>query len=287
MNGLWKTDTGQVVPFIEDGSGHPRLLTAIPADPSRRAMYAPFGAETPPMPESECVEFDDFADGSPLNPIRDQDGRGACMAFSSAWAFSQAFRRQYGRFPLLSEWWLYGHINGGRDAGATVESGFRALGDLEVGLIADGIVPYAEFRRSRFPREAYSAPRYVADLIYRADDEAEFRTAVQLRRPVAFGCAIDQSFSELDSEGVPTSTPWGGAGGHAMVAWGGMKRSKAAGRRGAWLYRVVNSWGPKWGVGGCCWMTFDHISRGWGLDAFVVSTVKPSPDRIDAIIPVI
>ncbi len=42
-------------------------------------------------------------------------------------------------------------------------------------------------------------------------------------------------------------------GGHALLITGYNDETK--------MFKIQNSWGSDWGINGCCYMTYDHISN--------------------------
>lgn len=254
-----------------DAGGQPRVLSCLPTPGNVLRSFRGYSARREPIPRSEWREFDRWP--SLKHPIKDQADIGACMGHATATAAELAYRLAYGKLKQFSAWFVYATINGGRDRGATVGDAFKSI--QEHGVCLDSSVPYKEWRPARAltQQTRAEAALYRAEHIYRLEDEDDLATAVMAADPVAFGTMISDGFNRLDSEGVPGSG--GGQGGHAMAIFGGMKKL----RSGRWAYRVVNSWAPRWGLDGCCWMTYAQIGgTEFGLDAFAIVHPIPSPD---------
>lgn len=263
------------VPFV-DAAGGRRILNCRPTAPERRMAFPRYADRVAPLPESEWVEFDDFASWS--YPIKDQDGVGACMGHATATAFEFAYAMAYGRFRPFSAWFCYSRINGGRDAGATVGDAFASI--RRDGICPEEMVPYGTWRPNRIPREAAEAALgFRAENIYRLESESDLATAVMLRHPVAYGTGVAGDFGRLDEEGVPVRV--GGSGGHAMALFGGAKKVRRGRFAGRWAFKNINSWTRDWASGGTCWMTYAHVADSWGLDAFAIVVPTPSPDGED------
>jgi len=260
----WQTETGEVIPYVVVG-GEPRLLATMPADPKKSRRFGSFGASIPTVPYGE--PFDRYKDLS--YPIKDQDGRGACVGHATAGSAEVAYRLTNGQFRPLSAWFSYAQINGGKDGGAMISDAMASI--QRHGVCPEDMVAYKTFRKREISAEATAAALlYRAENVYAINDEAELYTAVLYGHPIVFGATIGTGFQRVDAEGVPGGGL--GIGGHAMFVWGGFKVSRKHGR----LYRVVNSWSTAWGQDGCCWMRYDQIARG-GVDAFALIHMTPTP----------
>jgi hypothetical protein len=74
--------------------------------------------------------------------------------------------------------------------------------------------------------------------------------------PFVFGMEIFKAFEDTGSDGV-VATPSDGAkdscGGHAMLCVGYSDQDQ--------VFVVRNSWGPKWGDGGYCYVPYDYLAN--------------------------
>lgn len=273
--------TTPVLPYI-DAAGDRRILSCQPTPRRMQAAFPDYRSVQPPIPRSEWEEFDDYSGWN--YPIKDQNGIGACMGHATATAFEFAYAQAYGVFRPFSAWFCYSRINGGRDQGATVGDAFQSI--QSDGIAPEEMVPYGTWQPREIPPAAVQAAAgFRGADVYQLQGEDDVATAVLLRHPIAFGTMVAGNFGELDSEGVPVRAG-GNAGGHAMCLWGGMKEVKSGRFAGKWAYRDLNSWTRSWGDDGTCWMTYEHLIDGWGLDAFAIVMPTLSPLGDDRPMPV-
>jgi hypothetical protein len=129
---------------------------------------------------------------------------------------------------------------------------------VRFGVPTESTWPYTAANVTRRPSlTAYrEANRYKAVEFYGIPEYGPARVelllrALSARRPVIFGCAIDNAFFHYAPGQVWTKT---GAtiGGHAMVLVGYSLQKKA--------FLVRNSWSVYWGDSGHCWIAEEFIS---------------------------
>lgn len=248
-----------------DFDGCPRLLAKLPPDPAKRRLLTPFREAVPLVPESEWREIN-RRDGLPW--IINQQNHGSCVGFSSAGALMRA-RAINGSAPVtLSGSYVYSWINGGRDQGAVITDALAVLRDK--GTCREALCDWDTIYRQQVSREAdEDARRFRLLEAYTADTWDEILSAVQLGYLPIFAVMVGDSFASTDSDGVAGFDR--GPGNHAVHA-DGCKRLSGLG----WVLDMVNSWGPKFGQAGRCYLMRRHIES-VQQDCYVIRAAADDP----------
>jgi len=252
--------------LLESGDEH--VLGCLRPDMLYSA--ANYGDRFPTIPEKQWL---DTSTKDWVTIWRDQMRESSCVGMSSSYVFDVAWRLSGQEAKQFSPWWIYGLINGGRDAGARVGDAMMVLRDK--GVATDKLVPQGMLYQSQFPKAAFTeALEHKAFEIYKVNSWEELGSAVHLKLPLVSGIGVGRNFSQLDGEGV-VPLPDQIVGGHALFH-SGLKHSKT----GAVLIECVNSYGKQWGVNGVCWLRKEHWNPAYGFpfDSFVVLAVAPEPD---------
>ena len=251
------------LPYVDDGSGHMRVLACLPA--TKEYSHLPkFSSAFPILPESQWIEFEDLDD---YIPILDQDGHGSCVGHGSCSAFQVAWSQARETSERFSPCFLYSQINGGRDNGAVVGDAMDQL--MKGGICLETTVPEGNviFDRQLPSTAKLEAERFKLAESYRVSSFPEIMTAIQMRRAVSIGIDIGQAFEPDSSGKLPSQR--GGGGGHCLCLRFGAKKFGAN-----WYIKGQNSWGTKWGAQGRFWMdesyfrsSTDHfVPQAPGLD---------------------
>jgi hypothetical protein len=249
--------------------GEPRVLACLPPKPT---CAFPRWADTKPIiPRSEWRDVS----WRPLNArIMDQDGRGACVGFSSINAFERAWRVAGGTTREFSPWFLYAQINGGRDAGAVISDALEQL--IKGGVCLESEVEQRVYLKRNISAAAYeTAKRFRLAEGYALDSFDAIGSAIMMGYSVVYGIMVGNSFTSLDAGGVPGV---GGMGGHALHGCG-IRKVPAGKHKGKWSVETENSWGEVYGQGGYCWTVEDHFAsmERWGFDAFAARAAALDP----------
>jgi len=269
QEGMMQVEGGGDLPYIEEPDGTRRVLASLAPRPDFGGLPR-WASAMPVIPRSDWVDRD-YAHYNA--PILDQGQRGSCTGQGGV----SAFWRQWlilGRTPReFSACYIYGNINGGRDAGAIVSDVMTTLMSKGVCLLSE--VPEGMIYRRSFPSSAdATAQRFRVARAYHCATFDELGSALQRGFMVVFGIMVGGSFGNLDSEGV---APVGGMGGHCLMACG-MKKSS----RHGWILHTQNSWGTRWGLNGYCYLTEKHFTSVWGgLDAFAIQDIHADPQEPD------
>lgn len=144
-----------------------------------------------------------------------------------------------------------------------------------VGRCAERFWPYSISAVNRRPNlRAYQQATAMKGLrgYYRIFEMGDSRitaimSALEARHPVVFGMRVDSSFmNDIGSSTI--SIPRGPiVGGHAMCICGYTINSN-----GALLFKVLNSFGSRWRMGGFCWFDAEIVAN-WLEDVWVTSLV--------------
>jgi hypothetical protein len=254
------------LPYIDDGSGHARVLACI--KPVKKYSHIPhFNTAFPLIPQSAWNEFED--DDS-MCRILDQDGHGSCVGHGSCSAFENAWYRRGGTPRLFSANYLYSLVNGGSDNGAVVGDAADAL--AQTGICLDATVPEGNnwiFSRQMPQQAAAEAARFKAGTIYRISTWDEICTAIQMRMGVVIGLDVGNAFQPDNQGFLPDQR--GSGGGHCMFLRLGMRN-----KGNTWYVKDQNSWGTSWGVKGCCWVNSTYFQGGMG-DHYVIAGPLEDP----------
>lgn len=127
--------------------------------------------------------------------------------------------------------------------------------------VEDGGWPYDLTKLSTLPslKSMRAATAHRIHSYYRIEEDGDARiegvlAALRANHPVVFGTTLEQSFLHV-SDGTPVGPPAGATiGNHAMIVVGYIEGKG---------FIIKNSWGPDWGVNGCCFMTPDYLA--WPL----------------------
>lgn len=240
-----------------------RVLGCLPSFDNQFPM---FGWSNTVLDESQWQEMD-FGHYNP--PVKNQGQYSSCVGFSSSTCMEVAWMQSGRPFAGFSPWFIYGTINGGRDAGARISDALLSL--KSKGVCPDGGVEPGTIQQNKFPSVAYDdARRFRIFEAYQCGSFEEVCSAITLGFPVALGVKVGTNFAGLDEEGV-APLPKGFGGGHA-IAGIGLKRSSKYG----WVVKIQNSWGRNFGLGGCCYLRKEHFSA-MHPDAFAIQAIFDDP----------
>lgn len=253
-------------------NGEKRYLACLPK-PEDTSLFCAFGDKNPLVPESEWRDVDySWAD---KDNWEDQRNCSGCVGWSAVQLFRIAWALANPGLPIpkFSPAFVYGLINGGRDAGAMVYDSIKAMTEYGVSLkdhVPDGMI----FRRN-FPQAAFeTAKRFRVSDGYLCRSLEEIDSALQLGFVVSIGVRINNSLHNLDSEGIAAKRGRGSIGGHAMSLVGYKKHP----RRGR-IRLMKNSWGRGWGMNGYAWLDdswFDGENDFWAVQAVTIDPKEPN-----------
>ena len=215
--------------------------------------------------------------------VLDQSNTQSCVA--QAWEQAIRMERKRLGYPVLLGSRLFGysnaraaHLMSNVDGGTFLRTYAWAL--KKVGNCPEAVWPFVTSRVNKPPppdafRQAWAlrgVRGYFRIYDTGAARGAAVRAALAASKPVVFGTQVTKSF--LSHEGpIIVGKPGEKdtlAGGHAMVIVGYEKHPKT----GEWIYRIVNSWGPRWRDSGYAHITEEYLQWTRTQDLWVVSLVQ-------------
>jgi len=240
-----------------------RVLGSLPSDPRLVASLPIYTGDV--LPESELKEFNDFPDEL---TIKDQNGRGACNGHAAAAVMEQAiYVQQNIPSPPLSGWYPYAILCNGVDRGSNILEAYALL--QERGNAPEEFVEYGTINPKKLTNEAHEqAKKYRLEFGETCQSWRQVVSGVMLRKNMNLSICVGRNFNNLDSEGVAGVDR--GQGNHAVAVGLGLKFSKKWG----WLVLMRNSWSPKWGNKGFCWLSEKHIEAGSYFECFSIKATN-------------
>lgn len=225
-----------------------------------------------------------------LNPwmpgVWDQSRIGSCTAHSSGVTYEYAAHASGHHVGTPSRLFIYYHerlLEGtvNEDSGAEIRDGFKVLA---AGVPPETDWPYdiAKFAAAPPPRAETDARKHPTTVYQRVSQTEQAIKAVLLAggpkqdgRLVSFGFTVYDSFETqtvAQSGLVPMPARGEGVlGGHATAIVGYDDGLSAYGLTG--FYKVRNSWGTAWGIGGYFWMPYLYIHNRYLCSDFWTATV--------------
>lgn len=244
--------------------GNKIKLGLLTPDPNREsALFSNVGVRIPLLTHTETRDIITSVFRKPSREIwgpdriKDQDGRGACQGYASAYLEEKVRELDGQESVILSGDFSYSLVNGGRDRGSQLIDGFEA--GMEIGYCPEdtpGLVRW-EYRKSRMPRAAFeAAPRFRGHEGFVCRTEQEFTSAIAYGWVGVVAVHVAGAYSQLDRYGV--SRGGNGVGNHAVcvddVIWDA--------QLGLFKFDSPNSWRTTWGDNGRCYYTFaKHFAR--------------------------
>jgi hypothetical protein len=227
-------------------AGVERPLGLLPTPYEVRKCFAPTAVK--PMDEKD---WQPISSAAIYTGPKDQGSQGSCVGASGVQVMQMSIKRQIGKDVSLSIGSLYGQINGGRDAGASLGDAYVAL--QKVGCCTTATIADSDWRKARSSTAwKDEAANYRLDEGVLCQSVEEFLTWLQLGFIGQMGLSANSSFNP-DSKGfVPGSR---GSINHALVACGMLKDDK-----GRWWVEGVNSWGD-WALNGIFYYPVDYLPK--------------------------
>lgn len=245
-------------------------------------LYRPLGL----LPDTENEKFGTFArfsstfvgavdelqeidllDVTGSYPILDQGRSSACVAFACSSGYGRTRIKLFNDLNIYSPFFLYSLINGGRDEGSTLTKGMLAM--QQVGLCDEANAPKNVMYKNQFPQSCFDEAKDNRLLsAYRCDDFDEVCHAVSHGYFVPLGIFVDDSFANVDRNGICGVPRSNKGGGHAILG-AGLKKIGSYG----WCVKIVNSWGRAFGNNGTAFIHKKHFNY-MQLDAFAVQTIS-------------
>ena len=245
-------------------------LTSMDVD-AYRSSYI-LRADPVPVPSTLDLSAD-------TPPPGDQGQQGSCVGWAVAYAMKSYQERVERGWPLaddrhlMSPAYVYNQIRlpGG---GAYFFDAFNLLFDQ--GSASQAVMPYdpRDFRRppsAAAKREAANYKIASFGAVERSSHDSfvqEVKRHLVQRRPVVIGIWVYPDFLRLNRANPIYDDASGyNSGGHAIVIVGYDDARSA--------FKIINSWGTDWGIGGYGWIDYDASER-LILEAYVAEDVVAS-----------
>ena len=199
-----------------------------------------------------------------LTPIEDQGEVGSCTANALAGALEYLEKRTNGaegRVSRLFIYWNERDVEGtaDQDHGAAISDGIKVL--KSDGACSEDTWQYDKDMVFEQPADqAYDeAKDHTIDEAHRVKiDLHDMRHCLAEGYPFVFGLQVYDKFQKDGSRGhgritIPDPDTHERAGGHAMLCVGYSDKDQ--------MFLVRNSWGPRWGDRGYCYIPYDYMTN--------------------------
>lgn len=261
-----------------DAGGELRVLAALP--PRAFCGLPSFGDsfEAVPIDQIEEVSLRDIP-----SPILNQKSSSACVGHAAVAAFLRAWQISGQPAYEFNPYWVYGLINGNRDAGAVISDALEAMKKHGVALVGKpqyGDLPrevHYTYQLQQLPQVYKKAARFRVAGAWKLRSYDEILSAVSRRMLCVIGIAVGKNFGQLDEDTV-SPLPDTILGGHALQV-DGIKKI-----RGQWMLDTQNSWTEEWGNRGRCFLRREHFNY-MQIDAFGLTTVLDDSEDVTTDVP--
>jgi len=213
-----------------------------------------------------------------LPAVKDQDGIGACNAFSTV-NLVMGCRAQAGlAYRDLSTGYLYGNINGGSDDGSLLEDALAWM--VSHGTCLSSTVPDLVWQKNKWSnaaKAAEEAKNFTVLEAYLCPTFDHLASAVQEGFFLGQGIRWYDNYN-TDADGWLPAKGRGNWGGHAVCGFG------LAQRKGVWGIATRNSWSTSWGDNGNMVIPeslYDNTIGGWWAVRAVRQVDGPTAETID------
>lgn len=242
-----------------------RVLGCIPSSPESLQAFPRFSSQM----GFGAVQIQEIDLQWYNPPILDQAATSACVGFSTTSGMHLCYVQSGRKLTNFNPFFTYGLINGGRDAGAMISDALTSL--MQNGICLKEDLPSGAMFQKQFPQKAFeNARRFKLEKAFRCNTFEEICMAISLGFVCPLGIRVGSNFSKLDINGV-APLPNGGGGGHAILGVG-LKQSSRYG----WMIKIFNSWGPRFGMNGYCYIHKGHFQF-MQPDAFAIQSVIENP----------
>ena len=258
--------------FLFPGLVEAQKLGAVFEDPE---VYRDIPLALPPL-RGELPEKVDLSAQFPKPG--DQGDQGSCVGWATAYAMKSYLEKMERKWPgvrnqeLFSPAYIYNQIKlpaGGAHITTALDlmmrQGVSTLAAFPYQVNDDSRQPSSEVRRQA--REfAIASWRRV-----NPKDVGDIKSHLASGFPVLIGMKVSKSFMLHRGSGV-YNRPDGedDEGGHAMCVVGYSSQKRA--------FKIINSWGTQWGIGGYAWVSFDTFAKKVGEGYVVQDIVIYRPD---------
>jgi hypothetical protein len=194
----------------------------------------------------------------------DQGQQSSCTAWATGYAMRSYYegRRRNWNFSspgqIISPAYIYNRLHdfrGNCDTGTPISDALNLLKTAGAPTLSE--YPYVETDCSRpaNPEHVRNGSEFRISGWSAVDSKKPDDAKGQLSRgnPVVFGMDVSEQFENLTGSGIYDDTTSPRTGGHAMVLVGYSERRQA--------FKVMNSWGTRWGDGGFGWVSYRAVRQ--------------------------
>lgn len=242
--------------LIEKADG---TQVVVGADPSRRQQLAAEPFSPGRLAASELPPYVNLAPR--LTPVEDQGDSLSCVANAAAGAYEYLVKRHLGTEYDTSRLFIY--YNARKQDGDENEDGGTSIENAIAGLIAHGACaerswPFALAHVNDPPSSAAydEAQRFKVEYTEQVPTELDaWRHCLAEGHPILFMARLYRSFKDCRGGRMtwplPDELERGRRYNHAMLCVGYSDKDRA--------FIVRNSWGPRWGHKGHCYIPYDYL----------------------------
>ena len=210
-----------------------------------------------------------------LPPVGDQGNENSCVGWAMGYylkGYQEIKEHKWSKYNpqyWMSPYFVYNHINGGKDNGSFLSDAAKLICNV-------GVSPFEDFISHNYT-ELPSKKAYFDAAKYRTEDYHWIYGVDNLRQLLAngkvavLGIYVWDNLYYISSYGnVYTVADRTGVnhGGHAVLVVGFDDNKYTKDGFGA--FKIVNSWGDSWGDNGFFWMSYravmtHYMSTGWAI----------------------
>jgi len=218
-----------------------------------------------------------------LPPPGNQGKQQSCVGWAAAYALKTYQEKIEGHLPIVtregnvnrrrvfSPSFIYNQINGGRDNGSYFSEALNFLEEEGCATLAD--MPYRELDYTSQPsrRARKNARRFRISHWGQVNTVSTMAVKIHLAKglPILTGLMIDEGFRNARRDFIWRSRVGESIGGHAVLVIGYDDRLRA--------FKLINSWGRKWGDGGYGWIDYRHFGK-VANEGYVAKDLRNSPE---------
>ncbi len=230
-------------------------------------------------------------------PVGRQGRQGSCVAWSTTYEVKSYLEKvtrrwNYDAGPaagrcngtashVFSPAWTYNQINGGRDAGSSINGAFDLM--IRKGAAPCSSMPYndQDYRTQPNPNALMTARNYRSDRMTGIDcrNPDAVKAILSTGLPLVGGFHVTAALRGVGS-GVIDTFDGNVTGGHAMaiVGYDDSIRSPS-GMVGA--FKLMNSWGEGWGIRGFGWIAYGAMPQFCKYSMVMYLSAQPTPPPAD------
>jgi len=271
--GLWAAGVAPLHaqdPEPEVGQGlldeDPAVMEALPKSPTFRAF----------LPERVDLSAD-------FPPPGDQGKTQTCVGWATGYALRSYLERQRRQVDLsdpgnrFSPYFVYTQIAPNCNSGARISDALALQG--QVGALPIRDYNSANCNQPPGPNDKARATDYRIGGFRRVlpDKPDNIKGELARGRPVVFGMMVGQAFMSLRGPEVYDLPPKDAKGGHAMILVGYDDARQA--------FKVMNSWGSRWGDRGYGWISYRAFAAGTHSAFTADGAPAPEPTPVTQVQP--